>query len=191
MQPQKPKRTDDTLPEAAKYLQLAFGFTAHDLFCNQAGYMSKEQRAFLRKYDIQQAIGAALVVVILAGLVALTFVSVMQEFGTAPFLNSVMALVSMIGFGLLLVVLVREIWIRWSARLHDLRTGAVAQVDGDITLETARASRGGALYCRVRIGRETLTAPEVALRKLHDGEHLRIYYAPASKIVLSAEPLAP
>ncbi len=152
----------------------AIGFTADDLKTNRSGTISPKQRLVLRRKLIRGWHWAyALTSLLLAG-------TALVAIGRGDTSGLVWGTV---GAGLLAVVTVFSLVLRWTQVRTDLETGDIIAVSGKLS---------GALHrteCYLQVGGIRFDVSRAIFRAFDMGEHYLVYYASNSKIILSAEPI--
>lgn len=177
---QKPKPDPD----------LAYGlkFTGDDLESNRDGVMSEAQQEYLKGYRAIQILmcGALIIVTLLfAGLVIWMFSTELYYanlLGPRPLTNFLLICgIGVFFVGGLILVFLRNMNIILKIT-DDIRLGEVEAVNGKVILDARMSS--------FAVGSTKFTVPrrEGFLRFKHLEPYI-VYYAPSSRIVVSAEPV--
>jgi hypothetical protein len=163
-------------------LEQALNFTPAELAANRQGHLSDGQRRLLRRRSYYPvAAYSLLAVIILAALFGFLGGS------NSPILFSQTGCLVSSPF-ILVIIFFAILGIRkWKQFNTDVTIGRVAGVSGKISMDMYAAGYGlMVLNLKVQGKKFNLTKP--AMLALRNGESYTIYYAPTSKIVLSAEP---
>jgi hypothetical protein len=159
-------------------LARVLNFTEEDLTANRQGYMTKKQRVKLRtmvrKRTIYQPLGVFWIYL------AVIFFLIFS--GAADTNGRDMRGIVAVGFVVASVAMGIYTYYAWR-RLHaDLHKGDVAMEAGRIALEVGMRGKNSLTvqYTTFSINAETLLA-------FRNDAHYRIYYAPHTKLILSAE----
>jgi energy-coupling factor transporter transmembrane protein EcfT len=157
----------------------ALGFNQSELEINQSGYLSTGQRDKLWMANIRLILFAIPMEFIAGGLL---FVSVRDVIVQGKITGS--NLVSILGFGLVAVVLCAFLVYRFYSITIDLRHGTVDSILGPISLGFLDSKT---IRYKVQIENIELEIPEKAYKLLTRGDTYEIYYTPRSKTLLSLE----
>ncbi len=187
-----PKRKHEDLPELEPdeidldpQLSRALGFSYRDLLANRGGYMTKEQQERLYHAPMSVFLLSAAVLCILIA-VGNGLIGIVMAGRGYPVAAVAFCLVGVAVFGLALPAMGGRTFSRWFAAQSDLSKGAVEAVEG----EARRIVRGGKYPARLLLVQGvTFPASDRVLAAFRLGEPYRVYYAPHSKKILSAEPL--
>lgn len=161
-------------------LMQAIGFTEEDLDANREGYMSKRQRVILgsnRTFWNTLTTFAAILAIPLA------FLFSFCSFISAP--SSSFKLGNMALFCLLIAGIIYFMKRKWARVIDDLRTGDVSAIEGRVKLDFA--DRGNWSLYSLAISGEIFNVKKSVFLAFKNGDPYRIYYAPHSKTILSAE----
>ena len=165
-------------------LTRALGFTTSDLAANQQGQMTPGQAERLSRHARTQGTGPAIMVV-LSGLFWVWWWNLVDDMGVyPPPWNTMMNLfvwglyITPIPFVLMHVLSSRR-------RIHrDVEAGMVERLSGRTTIRSGQLDVAGSRLKLFKLRRETFA---YFIRP----EDYTVYYAPRSKVVLSAEPVEP
>lgn len=169
----KLKRRDVALSEV-------IGFNGEDLEANRAGYLSKRQRANLRRirrswHDLTTitviACGFVSTIAILDGM------RVGDPIGRRSSVVGLICIVTAIVFAVC--------YYKWQQYQRDLWKGDVAVIVGNVSVSQHQESYG--TKYTIRICRKTFVVDEHAFNAFWDRERCAIYYSPHAGKVLSAE----
>ena len=163
-------------------LMAGLDFTLDDLLANQMGSLSERQRPQVwrksRRLFFQIMLQIALALWLIAKFVR-------------PGLNGQLFEAHLFGWMGILYLITLIAWIIWLiARIWtDLRMGKVSAVEGKAYLLTLKFGKAGRAY-KLQINDLTVSISFNAFHAFRNSAHYRVYYAPHSKVILSAEPLA-
>jgi hypothetical protein len=165
---------------SAVSLSEALQFTPDDLAANREGRLSAAQSERLRHLR-RRSVMVGLSMIVLIGLVAaaLLFVALRNQSG----------ILQLVGIGVTITnaaitgVLARN-WLRLSG---DLRDGRASALTGEAR-HTIRVTGRIANYL-LRVEREEMNVSKPVFFAFEEGRRYRFYRAPASRVLLSAEPI--
>ncbi len=163
-------------------LNRALEFTVEDLAANRNGFLSSAQRLQLEQQRWKGARGYVLLAAVF-GVVAL--IPALRFFTSS--IRDTNDLIGACIFGALTLALAWTAYTRWQQIHFDAARGTASVISGIVRLETRTVNRGNVVY-KLKIQGLDFQVSEAALQVFTDGETYRVYYAPESKIVLSAEP---
>ncbi len=172
---EKPKHKPEHL------LMGAIGFTEEELEANREGYMSKRQRSRLNAKHSSWGIRTILAVGITLFLCASAIIDG-NRIG-----DTVESRVAIIGFicivGGTAIIYTRLKGANFTA---DLRKGDIHIIEGRVVLDVSNQGNRGDFYT-VRVEDTTFATNKPIFLAFKNGDPYRIYYAPHSKTILSAE----
>jgi hypothetical protein len=167
-------------------LKIAFRFDNEDLDANRNGYMTKRQRARLRKKGWEKIIPRGIIVGVFALVIGCSLTAIPNlEFSLSGYVVTVLC-VMLAGMAIPLISLGRQ----WQRIRFDLVKGDVSIRKGPVLLDIigGREYKGSVSY-RLHQGDIWFDITKEQLLALkHDGRY-QIYFAPNSKVILSVEPL--
>lgn len=177
---------DARKPKTDRSLMHGLNFSAEDLAANRDGYMTFEQRARLRRRAMLDA-GSYLAFACLVGLFFFMMLSVAfsDNVPSSLILGGLLTLTGMFGLGT--VIVFGAMAHRWRLYRADLYKGDVSTTAGSVSLDIQDWGRRASY--KVRVERLTFDVSKKALLAFKNGERYRVYYAPNSKTLLSAEPM--
>lgn len=153
-------------------------FSAEDLAANRAGGLSDAQRARLTR-GWQRTVWIIAGLVVAFGLLA-TILLFLGQRNESPILGIIGITITVVNA--VLVGLGAQSYLRTTS---DLRGGRVTVLDGVVT-HTIRVTGRAATYILKLDGQEIIV-PKVVFFAFEDSKPYRLYRAPASKTLLSAE----
>jgi hypothetical protein len=171
----KPKR-----PRSPYLITQETNFTHEELELNRHGYLSQDQRDRLAELGKYYSNFARIIFATAAVVGVLPLCIWLHPFHDA----TAGSLVLIIGF--IAGLLVAALWLRIRALNADLKWGEVSAVEGVVKLETQNDAEYGPTYA-VKIGDMRFRVGERVFCTFKNGDPYRIYYAPHSKTILSAE----
>lgn len=159
-------------------LARVLNFTEEDLVANRQGYMTKEQRVKLRKMVIKRGIYQPLGVFWIY--TAVIFFLIFS--GAAHAQGRDLRAISVVGFVVASVAMGIYTYYAWRRLRDDLHKGDVAMEAGRIALEVGMRGRNS-----LTIQMTTFAINAETLLAFRNDARYRIYYAPHTKLILSAE----
>lgn len=169
----KVKRYDDVL-------KTAFYFDQHDLEANRVGKLTDWQLNRL-KADLRRAT-AALAILLFGALVVFGGGASIYTSGGQPSGLLTAAFVMLVVVGILALYY----WFRNQRASADLREQKVSVVEGRVELRAVSSGESSTAYS-VRIGEVQFPLKKQEFLAFKNGDPYRVYYAPNSKKLLSAE----
>lgn len=175
---------EETTVDLDRSLSRALRFDQETLLANRDGYMTKKQRETLRQAAYRQQINLGLLIVTIAvailGILLLETRAYGRLYVSTPVLVFMLALVGVGALG------AAFLWSRRRELRADLHKGVVETVVGRARLIIV-PRRYYADY-KVRVGLQKFSVTKQVLLAFKDAESYRMYYAPFSMTLLSAEP---
>ncbi|MCC6802480.1 MAG: hypothetical protein IT319_06325 [Anaerolineae bacterium] len=154
-------------------------FSAEDLAANRAGNLSNSQKARLAR-GWQRTVGIIVGLVVGFGLLA-TILLFLGQRNESPILSIIGVIITVVNA--VLVGLGAQSYLRTTS---DLRGGRVAVLDGVVS-HTIRVTGRAATYI-LKVDAQEIIVPKVVFFAFEESKPYRLYRAPASRTLLSAEP---
>jgi hypothetical protein len=158
----------------------AIGFTEQDLAANREGYMTKSQRALL---DRERKLWRSDMQIAMASLPIAVVLTIWDGYRIGDTLSSRIGI--LIFFTVIIGLWYVDVRRRWRWFDGDLYKGEVVFTDGKVGLRTYR-QKNGRIYL-VKVSKLQFSVQKQAYHAFREGDPYRIYYAPRSKRLLSAE----
>jgi len=168
--------------EVDSMLATALKFSHDDLIANRDGYMTKKQRKRLHRIGLSQYLPSAVGSIV---------------FGAAFFLCLSLFLMALrddtlsillATFGFMSLWLAGYAYVQWRKFKADLEKGAVELTEGQIRLNIYGFSRH--IGFSIGIEKQSFSVKRGILLAFKNGEPYRIYYAPRTRTLLSAEQIS-
>lgn len=153
----------------------ALGFTFDDLRANRSGAMSAEQQRRLPRTCVQYEQWSNVLISLVSAFLALVIVLI----GYASDFVWIMLVLTI----LLTTYCVYFLVVQWRRVQKDLRTGRVNTISGSVLGRFYRQD------CYLKVEGTRFDVSKRVFRAFYRGEAYRLYYAPGSKTILSAEPI--
>jgi hypothetical protein len=160
------------------HLATVLNFTPEDLTANRERKLSEAQRARLQRSLLREAVlyGVAEAVIVVILLIAIS--ATLQESEDVP-------AIILLGLALLSSIYPIYMVVRYRATRAELTAGMVERATGRVSMD----KREGGIY-RMEIGSRSFAIRKTVREAFEDGGQYHVYYAPRTKTILSAEPLA-
>jgi hypothetical protein len=162
-------------------LMQAIGFSEEDLEANREGHITKRQRVRLNAKRTSWGLRSALAVGIMLFLCASAIIDGNRIGDTVESRVAIIALICIIGGTAIIYTRLRGGYFN-----SDLRKGDVHIIEDRVVLDVSSQGNRGDSYS-VRIDETTFAVNKPIFLAFKNGDPYRIYYAPHSKTILSAE----
>lgn len=170
--------------ELNRSLRHALGFNQKALIANQDGYMTNEQRETIQRTAYRQQIYLGILVGIIAILILGILLLEIRAHGRLFVLPPVLAfMLAIIGLG---AVVALFLWSRRCEFHDDLHKGVVKTAVGQVELIIIPRNFFRAEY-KVHVEQHKFSVSKQVLLAFKDAARYRVYYAPFSMTLLSAE----
>ena len=168
-------------------------FDAYDLASNRDSLLSDRQKRGLEDFKIRKlrdVISATVLYVLIFLVFTLIFISGMNP-NNKDSLGDWMLIIGIIALILTVIGVIGIVSAQSSAKAthinHDINEGIVLSETGIVILDTNKKIRTGTPYM-LTINDQVFNPPHEAFLRFKHLDRYTIYYAPHSKIILSAEP---
>jgi hypothetical protein len=172
---EKPKHKPEHL------LMEALDFTDEDLAANREGYLTKRQLLRLSQRQNSWTMGVVLAAIGSVFLCAFAIMDGIRIGDTVSSRVGIIGLIAILAGGFVLYT-----WTKGARFAVDLRQGELEAVEGRVALDVISQGSSGNAYT-VQIEDRTFAINKPIFLAFKNGDPYRIYYAPHSRTILSAE----